>query len=299
MNFQISQSSFEQRTANIYKMDSFSTNSIMFAVSVGCFIFLIFFEDNFIYFVSISALVVVFYLIENDISHQIWLIYYTSELYNKNPRTFLLRCIPTGALTIIFCYTLKNYQYLKYRSFLDYYLISILVSEIILLPSSFLRAFLVGSSLISADLIRRGFFAIFQRAFLLLRIIVLSFLWIDFLKINHCNFISLFGYVLIKIGFFFMIFSDILHSVRFFNENKTRLFKRGSQGASNSECPICQQTPIEPIILKCNHLCCYQCIYQWTSRKPICPLCRDPIVPPYFIEMSDSHVPFSIFLISI
>ena len=44
------------------------------------------------------------------------------------------------------------------------------------------------------------------------------------------------------------------------------------------QCPIClEDIPgSRRVATKCNHHFCSECIYEWVSRKKICPLCRAP-----------------------
>ncbi|KYR02328.1 hypothetical protein DLAC_01159 [Tieghemostelium lacteum] len=42
-------------------------------------------------------------------------------------------------------------------------------------------------------------------------------------------------------------------------------------------CAICQEKMISPIVLRCNHLFCEDCVSQWFEREKTCPLCRTAI----------------------
>ncbi|GIQ81562.1 hypothetical protein KIPB_002538 [Kipferlia bialata] len=47
------------------------------------------------------------------------------------------------------------------------------------------------------------------------------------------------------------------------------------------ECPVCLCTPTKPIVLKCGHLMCYDCLQDWwaTQTANQCPLCRAVLDP--------------------
>ena len=47
------------------------------------------------------------------------------------------------------------------------------------------------------------------------------------------------------------------------------------------ECPICTDHIKNPLILKCKHQFCDECIHSWLEQKNTCPLCRmkDPTHP--------------------
>ncbi|RUS89763.1 hypothetical protein EGW08_002466 [Elysia chlorotica] len=49
------------------------------------------------------------------------------------------------------------------------------------------------------------------------------------------------------------------------------LLERGSQ------CPICQDTVNEPVMLPCKHIFCEQCVTIWFDREKTCPMCRAEI----------------------
>lgn len=49
------------------------------------------------------------------------------------------------------------------------------------------------------------------------------------------------------------------------------ILERGSQ------CPICQDTVNEPVMLPCKHIFCEQCVTIWFDREKTCPMCRAEI----------------------
>ncbi|KAF2076926.1 hypothetical protein CYY_001764 [Polysphondylium violaceum] len=46
---------------------------------------------------------------------------------------------------------------------------------------------------------------------------------------------------------------------------------------SGDHCSICQEKMVSPIVLRCNHIFCEDCVSQWFEREKTCPLCRSPI----------------------
>lgn len=42
-------------------------------------------------------------------------------------------------------------------------------------------------------------------------------------------------------------------------------------------CPICQEDVCLPIMLRCRHIFCEDCVLRWLDRQSTCPLCRAPI----------------------
>ncbi|CAI8043003.1 RING finger and transmembrane domain-containing protein 2 [Geodia barretti] len=46
---------------------------------------------------------------------------------------------------------------------------------------------------------------------------------------------------------------------------------------SSNSCPICQEAFEQPVMLKCRHIFCEDCVLQWFDRQSTCPLCRATI----------------------
>ncbi|WMV19973.1 hypothetical protein MTR67_013358 [Solanum verrucosum] len=62
------------------------------------------------------------------------------------------------------------------------------------------------------------------------------------------------------------------------------VFRRGSDkvGAVNAAgdlCAICQEKMHAPILLRCKHLFCEDCVSEWFERERTCPLCRALVRP--------------------
>ncbi|OHT09214.1 hypothetical protein TRFO_21943 [Tritrichomonas foetus] len=299
MNFQPQQSASEQRNAHVYKMDTFSRNNIIYGLSIGSFMLIVFFNDNLEFFFSLILSTAFYYVIEKNISSTIWMIYFTSTYFSSKPKFLIL----WGFFSAILCAAFiifQNILVLPNSEFLDTYLKSVFLSGSIFCFSGFLRAFLVSSSIVNSHFIRRGFFAIFQRVFLFARSIAVAFIWITYMQTNGYNSFSMLIYVVMKIGLLYMIVGDTVRSIKVFSYNKSRMFRAAPNDIDEGlACPICFSFPEEPIILNCHHLACYQCIYHWVAQKPICPMCRNSIDPPLFVEMADSYIPPAIFLTAI
>ncbi|KAF8728236.1 hypothetical protein HU200_018828 [Digitaria exilis] len=65
--------------------------------------------------------------------------------------------------------------------------------------------------------------------------------------------------------------------------------EKGSRNAANFECNVCFDMAAEPVVTKCGHLFCWECLYQWLhvhSNHRECPVCKgqvadDAIIPIY------------------
>ncbi|KAL6906302.1 hypothetical protein ACP4OV_003903 [Aristida adscensionis] len=64
---------------------------------------------------------------------------------------------------------------------------------------------------------------------------------------------------------------------------------KASRNAANFECNVCFDMAAEPVVTKCGHLFCWECLYQWLhvhSHHRECPVCKgqvadDAIIPIY------------------
>lgn len=54
----------------------------------------------------------------------------------------------------------------------------------------------------------------------------------------------------------------------------TILTKMKSIDINDEECPICISTLLKPILTKCGHIYCFECIKQCMQKKSECPLCK-------------------------
>jgi len=69
--------------------------------------------------------------------------------------------------------------------------------------------------------------------------------------------------------FFATVRAYILREVKFGR------YASGEQVAEVGDmCPICQEKMISPIVLRCTHIFCEDCVSEWFERERTCPLCR-------------------------
>ena len=49
-------------------------------------------------------------------------------------------------------------------------------------------------------------------------------------------------------------------------------------------CPVCQEVFFKPIITRCGHTFCRECLFRWRSHNSVCPICRDNINEKEFVN---------------
>ncbi|XP_066296963.1 peroxisome biogenesis factor 10-like [Branchiostoma lanceolatum] len=60
------------------------------------------------------------------------------------------------------------------------------------------------------------------------------------------------------------------------SEHSTSAVSSSSEVHPKSRCSLCLETRRHPTATPCGHLFCWECIMEWGSEKPECPLCREP-----------------------
>ena len=58
----------------------------------------------------------------------------------------------------------------------------------------------------------------------------------------------------------------------------------------NLICSICSNPYTEPIITKCKHIFCYDCIELWFEKNPTCPICREHILEDQYFWLTDESI---------
>jgi hypothetical protein len=181
------------------------------------------------------------------------------------------------------------------------YLRSLVSSVLIFLFSSAFKCFAVGTGLIDFKLTRRGFFAIFQRLFLIFRNIWILPFWIGhFCSIDHPTFTSVFfapqpyislAYLVFKAAVQLWLLWEFGLVVRAYRVNGHGLYTAVPIGAQEEECVICMDAMVEPVMLRCGHKFCYVCLFRWLSSHSFCPTCRAPLVAHAPIECCNGSLP--------
>lgn len=205
------------------------------------------------------------------------------------------------------------------------YFASLFQSIIVFMMASSLKCFLLGTGIIKLKIVRRGFFGIFQRFFIILRNLIVLPIWVDFFcepsvhlikgVINGQN--ALFfshskktleeliqskkpfwclTYIVIKLFLQLWLLGDLGAVIYDYSANKRASYKHVDDSQVSDDCVICQDKPEEPVQLSCGHIFCYRCVYRWLKDHDTCPICRKKFIEPRIIEISDGYVPIATLL---
>lgn len=127
---------------------------------------------------------------------------------------------------------------------------------------------------------RRGrFYILIESASQLYRYLAPVELWVVYLTARH----SVAVQILCGMTYFFLKSIFLLHHLEFL-KNAIVMFPRKVKYGSiptkediektGDQCAICHDTYTTPVLLKCNHIFCENCIGSWFRTETTCPMCR-------------------------
>jgi len=87
------------------------------------------------------------------------------------------------------------------------------------------------------------------------------------------------AYLMIKGGVIFARLRELYRAIINFFQDPIHGTTVSKDELSDSEltCAICQESFNDPVMLKCRHIFCEDCVLQWFDKQTTCPLCRAPI----------------------
>lgn len=294
------QTELEARQAQYYETTVFSRNSAIYGVSVCVLIVFKLIKSHFYCTFVIIFSTSVFFGVNNFvIAKNTRRILKTGRYFRDLPRKkFLLSSLALVLLNITCCYIqmfIDNTQfYLMYSQ-------SIIKSVMFFSLAAAVRSFGLAFRHPNEKLIRRGLLGIIQRILIFCRDIYLFSIWIPFLSDEGKHKYHVVLYVIGKIGGIIYLVYDtpngsFIEVVKLFIINKNLLLIDAPSSKEKKNCKICDEPMDEPVILPCNHICCYKCAFGWISNHRSCLFCREPVSTPYYIDLSDGKLPFAVIL---
>ena len=252
----------------------------------------------------------VFYLYINKVEKKLTVVMYQMATYSSSYFETPHFLIPWGVGALVgsvTCTTLALLPIVNTLDFISTYLYTALISLAIFLLSTGLKCIFLGSKIVTFKYTRRGFFGVFQRIFIFIREILVTFRWICYFS-NYWPIPSLVTiitgpktplclfYIVSKAIFLLISLFDLYFSIKNYTINSAVAFKPVRPEDVHEPCVICQGPPDEPIMLSCGHIFCYGCAYRWLSQNSTCPLCRAAIAEKKHIEYSDGSMPYATYL---
>jgi hypothetical protein len=242
----------------------------------------------------------VYFLVEHRLSEVMTVMATSSSYFHHTPYFLvlwsLLLLVFSGGVVLL-VNSLNTFD----MSLCSAYLRSLVSSVIIFLISSAFKCFVLGTGLIDFKLTRRGVFAVFQRVFLIFRNLwILPFWTASFCSVNRPTFASVFFAPHTFICLVYLVFTAVVQLwlvwefgsvLRTYQANGRALYTAVGINEQQSECVICMDVMVEPVMLGCGHKFCYVCLFRWLSGHNFCPTCRAPIVAHGTIECCDGCLP--------
>ena len=291
------------------------------------------FASRYIIFISILLILLpLLILTERKISTAIHSLMQSSSYFTNTPNWIWIYAIILISASIIGFIILHKLKGALDMTFPVRYLFSLILSTLIFLICAALKCIVLLSGLISVKMMKRGFFGIMQRLFIIIRAIALIPLWMPYFamclipdqpvapinstvnasefsvapmnqtmifgihEIMSCqkNFPTL-AYLLAKSFLQLWLLFDFAFSIDDYAKNK-RAFLRSITDEKEIayDCVICTCPPEEPVALKCNHIFCKKCIARWMAENSTCPICRTPTIELKLIEFYDGKMPMSV-----
>lgn len=269
------------------------------------------------------------------ISSSIRDVLHSSTYFTAPPACLSCYWIIILLITATSCIILWNLYPKVDNSFISHYLYCLTVSLLIFLSGSSLKCFLLCMGIVNFKMIRRGFFGIIQRSFVICRGIIMIPFWMAYLQNKNINFVSecsyivddlfnmtrnrtldskfvfnlfdvfatkknfsVLSYLLLKGILNLWLLQDIAFSFGDYKLNKRAVLNPVLDLTKcDYKCIICYEEQEDPVALRCGHIFCYKCIKRWISDHSTCPLCRTQFVDFKYIEFSDGNFPPSIFFL--
>ncbi|EAX93723.1 hypothetical protein TVAG_354620 [Trichomonas vaginalis G3] len=263
-------------------------------------------QQDLVMFATCTTLLVFYQIIEHKLQDVMEKMTSSSSFYFETPYFLLPWGLVMFSLSIA-SFVIMQYHTVKYSNLYLAFLSSLVNTLSIFTLATSIKCFLIGAKIITYRYIRRGFFGVFERFFVLYRSVICTYRWlcffsniwpaptvVAFLSANKTT--ACYIYIVMKCVLLIWLLWDFVFSIRSYRVNSVNAICPAPADMHCDYCVICQEVPIEPVILPCGHIFCYQCAYRWLLTNSSCPMCRKPVKEQVAIEFSDGHIPLSALL---
>lgn len=171
----------------------------------------------------------------------------------------------------------------KSNDFGSTYLRSLIISLVIFQIFLSIKLFLVGSKVVKAFDIKRGYLGLLYRIVVILQNIIVSFFWIKYFEGNDkISFINGFmgkcrpsteAYIAAKFLMLAYLLWDLTGVVKDIERAKLKFIVYGMVG---DYCELCHKSTFDVVHLRCGHSFCEGCIIKSIFAHPFCPVCGEP-----------------------
>ncbi|KAK8882157.1 E3 ubiquitin-protein ligase rnf5 [Tritrichomonas musculus] len=245
----------------------------------------------------------IFWCIEIKISDVMKKMAVSSSYFNRKP-LFLIPYIFILIGIEIFGFYISRYtDLIKCTNLFSTYFSALFVSVLFFIISSIIKLVSVVTGIVNFKYIRRGFFGIFQRFFLIIRNFSITSLWVAFFSSNeNPTFLDIFIshsspycmiYVVFKCFIQLWLLWDFGFAIRDYRMNGKAALTSVPPEEVHDDCCICLDHPYEPVKLSCGHIFCYKCAFRWLTFHNTCPLCCAQVMESKQIEFADGFMPIA------
>lgn len=265
--------------------------------TIICFVTVAFnyISENLIHSLGIIAVVGLFYLHQLFRSNLFSRYLTTSDFTYKKPAFLLVSSILFLANWYV---ANEGADMIHPDTYSSAYIKSLLKSTALFSLSMSIQCLFVKIGIFRPPVIRMGIIGVMQRVFIIARTHKVNMIWINFLT-NYSSSKNGKIFCLIKGSMMIYLVYDFHVTIRDFFNNRNKLLVHANEEDAGETCDVCFDEMKEPIILKCEHIFCYNCLIRCAETKAVCPMCREPFTIPTKVEMSNGEIPFMFLMVSI